>query len=377
MKQRILVSGGQVTDPTRDINSHGDVFIAGDRIVEKESAFHPDVTIKADGCLVLPGLIDYHTHVFFGATDNGCPPDMGTLPNGVTTAVDAGSAGTANYTAFHHVIANSMVRVKSFLSVSPTGQATMKLDEDHDPAHFDEEKMEMLFREYPAELLGLKLRISEEVVGSLGFCPLLKALDIAGKLSCRVAVHTTNPPGDTEELVELFRPGDVFAHVFHGKGSTIIGDDGRVLPAVKEARRRGVIFDAANGKSHFAYKTAEAALTDGFAPDIISSDLGWITAFKHPMVALPWVMSKYLALRMDLPAIVAACTSTPARLLGMAGEIGTLAPGACADVAIFKLIDHRCEFFDSFGESRFGEKLLLPQATIRAGRIVFRQLNFN
>jgi predicted amidohydrolase len=376
MKEKVLVSGGHVVDPARNINAKADVCVVGDRLVEPNGAFHPDLTIKADGCLVLPGLIDYHTHVFFGATDNGCPPDMGTLPYGVTTAIDAGSAGTANYSAFHHVIANSAVRIKAFLSVSPTGQATMKLDEDHDPRRFDEEKMETLFRDYPSELLGLKLRISEEVVGDLGLSPLVKALEIADRLSCRVAVHTTNPPGDTAALADLFRPGDVFAHVFHGKGSTIIGDDGRVLPAVKKARQRGVIFDAANGKSHFAYRSAEAALADGFAPDIISSDLGWITAFKHPMVALPWVMSKYLALGMSLPAIVAACTSTPARLLGMEHEIGTLAAGSCADVAIFKLIEHHCEFFDSLGESRFGEQLLLPQATLRGGRIVFRQLNF-
>ncbi len=107
--------------------------------------------------------------------------------------------------------------------------------------------------------------------------------------------------------------------MFHGKGSTIIGQDGKVLPEVMAARKRGVIFDAANGKSHFAFKTAKAALADGFMPDIISSDLTWMTMFKQPTFGLPWLMSKYLALGMKLSDIVKACTATPAAVIGMTG----------------------------------------------------------
>ncbi|MDR3565314.1 MAG: metallo-dependent hydrolase, partial [Negativicutes bacterium] len=351
MKQTILISGGRVIDPARGINEKSDILVEGGRIVASvKNGSTPGSVIRAEGCLVLPGLIDYHTHVFSGATENGCPPDIGALPYGVTTVVDAGSAGTANYEIFHgSVIAGSAVRIKSFLSVSPTGQTTMKYDENHDPKFFDEDAMEQLFHRYPDELLGLKLRLSSEVVGDLGFSPLIRAKEIAEQLKCRIAVHTTNPPGETAELAGLFRPGDIFAHMYHGKGSTIIGSDQRVLPSVKDARRRGVIFDAANGRSHFAFKTAEAALADGFAPDVISTDLGWVTAFKQPVFGLPWLMSKYLALDMALDDIVAACTSAPARLLAMETEIGTLAPGACADIAILKPVEHTCEFFDALG----------------------------
>lgn len=379
MKNGILITGGRIIDPWRGINGVGDVFVSGDRIAEYKSgeATRHETIIRAEGCLVLPGLIDFHAHVFYDASDNSIPPDVGMLPNCVTTTVDGGTAGTANYEIFRkNVIVNSVVRIKSFLSVSPPGQATAKFDEEHDPKYYDEEKMERLFRQYPHELLGLKVRQSKEVVGELGLTPLKRALQIAAQLSCRVAVHTTDSPGTTSELVQLFRPGDIFAHVYHGKGSTIIGPDNCVLPEVKEARKRGVIFDAANGRNHFSFKTARAALEDGFAPDVISSDLTWLTMFKQPVFGLPWLMSKYLALGMELEDIVAACTSTPAQLLGMAGEIGTLAPGACADIAIMKLIDHRCEFLDVTGDNCRGEKLLLPQVTIRAGRIVFRQLNF-
>jgi predicted amidohydrolase len=378
MKNNILIAGGHVIDPARGINMVGDVFISGDRIVEIGADLpQPDLVVNAKGCLVLPGLIDFHTHVYFGGTDNSIPCDVSMLPNGVTTVVDAGTAGTANYENFYKsVIANSMVRIKSFLCVSPTGQVTMKYDENYSPQYYDEEKLELLFKKYPNDLLGLKLRQSKEVVGELGLKPLEGALRIAEQLSCRIAVHTTDSPGCTNELVQMFRPGDIFSHAYHGKGSTIIGDDNCVLLAVKAARNRGVIFDAANGKNHFAFKTAEAALEDGFAPDIISTDLSVTTMFKQPVLGLPWLMSKYLALGLDLYDVVAACTSTPARLMGMEDEIGILAPGACADVAILKLVEHRCEFWDCFSERRIGQKLLLPQATIRAGNVVFRQMNF-
>jgi dihydroorotase len=375
----ILIRGGRVVDPVRDIDEIENISIQGERIVEARDSqnLSPQQIIWADGCIVVPGLIDFHTHVFYEGTDASIPPDVGMLPNGVTTTVDGGTAGTANYELFHkQVITNSLVRIKSFLSVSPTGQATSKYDENQDPKYYDEEKMDCLFKKYPQELLGLKVRQSKDVVGELGLSPFKKALEIAERLSCKVAVHTTDSPGTTSELVKLFRQGDIFAHVFHGKGSTIIGEDGNILPEVKEARKRGVIFDAANGRNHFAFRTAQAALANGFMPDIISSDLTWLTMFKQPTVGLPWLMSKYLALGMKLSDVVAACTANPASAMGMTGEIGTLAPGACADVTILKLVDYPCDFVDVAGDHHTGTKLLLPQATIRAGRLVFRQLNF-
>jgi predicted amidohydrolase len=379
MDYTTLITGGHIIDPALGVNEKGDVLISDGKIAgnDVKAKKYAHQIIQADGCIVVPGLIDFHAHVFFEGTDSSIPPDVGMLPNGVTTTVDGGTAGTANYELFHkNVIANSLVRIKSFLSVSPTGQATNKYDENQNPKYYDEEKMERLFRKYPDELLGLKVRQSQDVVGELGLSPLQKALEIAERLSCKVAVHTTDSPGTTGEIVNLFRKGDIFAHVFHGKGSTIIGQDGKVIPEVTEARKRGVLFDAANGKNHFAFKTAKAALADGFMPDIISSDLTWMTMFKQPTFGLPWIMSKYLALGMKLSDIVNACTATPAAAMGMAGEIGTLAPGACADVTILKLIDYPCDFVDVAGDHHLGTTLLLPQATIREGRIVFRQLNF-
>lgn len=379
MEENIIITGGRVIDPSRGIDGVQDVFIKGARIVENDSKTLKEnsLVIDAEGCLVLPGLIDFHAHVFFDGTDSSIPPDVAMLPNCVTTAVDGGSSGTCNYEMFRkNVIANSLVRIKSFLSLSPIGQATSKFNESEDPKYYDEDKIKLLFRKYSDELLGLKLKASAEVVGNLGITPVKRSFELAEELGCSVAVHTNNPVPNTVELVKLFRKGDIFTHVYHGSGSTIIGEDGHVLSEIREARERGVIFDAANGKSNFGFDTAIAALADGFEPDIISSDLTWLTMFREYAVGLPWLMSKYLALGMNLNDIVAACTSTPARFMGMENEIGTLSPGACADVAILKPIDHECKFTDIFGRSIVGQELLLPQMTIRDGRILFRQLNF-
>jgi len=223
--------------------------------------------INANGCLVLPGLIDFHTHLFYQGSQHGVPADAALLPLGIKTAIDGGTAGISNYELFYKsVVVNSVVRIKSYLNVSPTGMATATYDENINPKYFEEERIEQLFSTYPGELLGLKARANKEAVGELGIEPVKAMLRIAEKISCPIAVHTTNPPISTEELVDIFWPNDVFVHVYHVAGNTILDGNNKVLTAVKEARKRGVIFDAANGRGHFAFKTAQAALNENFVP---------------------------------------------------------------------------------------------------------------
>jgi len=375
MEKCLLIKNGRVVDPARCINQSGDIFVENGKIVEQ---LHLDrlkdgSTLDAGGCLVVPGLIDFHTHLFFGGTDAGIPADVALLPSGVTTAVDGGSAGSANYELFQRsVVATSMVRIKSYLNVSPGGLATGRHNEPLYPLTFDRDKIAWLFQQYPDNLVGLKLRQSRDVVGDLGLDPLKRAIEIAEQLSCPVAVHTTDPPSTTDDLVELLRPGDVFVHAYHGVGNTILGSNHRVLPSVRKARERGVLFDAANGRSHFSFDTALAALADGFEPDIISTDLTTLTWNKAPAYSLPFVISKYLNMGVSLPTALAACTAVPARMLAMTGIIGTLAPGAEADIAIFRLEEQEIEFLDFRGRKHQGHQLLVPQATVRAGRIVYR-----
>jgi dihydroorotase len=379
MPYDLWIRGGHIIDPAQNISQVGDVLTRGGRIVTVPAGERPvaEQVIDAAGCLVLPGLIDFHAHLYPGGTEIGIPPDSGLLPLGVTTAVDAGSAGAGNYDLFSQsVIARSLVRIKSYLNVASTGLVTARYPENLNPQHFDAEKIAVLLERYRGEVFGLKVRQGRDIVGTLGLEPLKVTVRMAEQLGCAVVVHTTDPPGSPSEIADLLRPGDIFCHVFHGTGNTIIGPDGGVLPGILGARKRGVLFDAANGRNHFVFAVAEAAIRQSFLPDVISTDLTVGTLFRRPVVGLPHLMSKYLAMGVPLVKVVAACTSTPAGLLGMPNEIGTLAPGACADIAVVRQEKRQVEFWDTNGERRAGQALLMPQMTVRAGRVVFRQLDF-
>ncbi len=377
MAYDIIIQNGRIIDPARGIDRIGTVYVKEDRIAETANEDTADAAqvIDGTGCLVLPGLIDFHTHLFHTGSLFGAPPDSALLPLGVTTAIDAGSAGIANYGAFHNsVVANSFVRIKSLLNVAAEGQVTECYPENLNPKFYDASRIAGLFRKYRGELLGLKIRVSKGVVDDLA--PLRRTVQIGEEVGCPVAVHATDPPREMEELVKLLRGGDILVHAYHGKGNTIIGSNGKVLPEVWDGRRRGILIDVANGINNFAFQTARAALSDRFKPDIISSDLTIQSMYRFPVFGLPYLISKYLSLGMDLTEIIAACTATPARLIGMEGEIGTLAPGSCADIAVFKLADTTVRFADSMGETVAGGQLLIPKLTVRAGRVVFRQVDF-
>jgi len=379
MKVDIRIASGTIIDPQRCIHEKGDVLIRGNRIVEASEAevIEAEKVINAEGCLVFPGLIDFHAHIFPFGTEMGIQPDVSMLPVGVTTVVDGGSCGTANYESFlRSVVPVNKLRIFSLLNVCPAGLLTSRYHEQVDPRYYDEAKICELLAEYPQQLLGLKIRQSKDIVGELGIRPLEATLKIADKVGCPVVVHTTNPPVTTEKIAEMLRSGDVFCHVHQGTGETILGVDGKVKSALFEAQKRGVVFDAANGRNHFSFPLARQALSEGFLPNIISSDITAKTVFGDYVFGLPYVLTKYLALGMDLPTVIAACTSVPAGWMGMSGKIGTLAPGAYADVAIFRRSSQSLVVKDNFGHSVTAEGCLVPQATILNGKVVFRQIEF-
>jgi dihydroorotase len=380
VRYTLLIKNGTVVDPGRGVMGRSDVVVLGQRIVDAGQGNQPieaDQVIDAEGCLVVPGLIDFHAHLFSGGTEIGIEPDLGLLPQGVTTAVDAGSAGVANFEGFAaSVISRSVVRIKAYLNVCPVGLVSIRYSENVDPRHYDAERTAELLAKHRGSLLGLKVRQSRAIVGDLGLAPLKASLKIAGDLHCPVVVHTTDAPAGMDEIAGLLRPGDVFCHVFHGTGNTILDGSGKILPGMAEARRRGVLFDVARGRTHFVYPVAQAALGQGFPPDVIGTDITCMAIYRMPLFGLPRVMSEWISLGMPLPEVVTACTATPARLLGMEGEIGTLRPGACADIAVFKQQERSETFVDAQGTAFKGKTLLVPQLTVRAGTVVFRYAGF-
>lgn len=368
----ILIKNAQVIDPANQFVGRQDIHIVNDLIASPDTpvSSHTEI-IDAEGCYLFPGLIDYHAHVFYGGTHSSVPPDLASLPFGVTTIVDAGSAGTANVESFlRDQIPRSLVRIKAYVTAYPSGQLWQ--EENHHPDFFDLPRLTQLFRNYPDTLLGLKLKQERAVVGELGSRPFVRAVEMAEQLGCRVAVHMTDPVHTTEQLLEIFRSGDVFAHCYHGKGDTLLDENGRVKTAARQARTRGVIFDCAHGRNNFSQRVAQLAVADDFLPDIISSDLSAMTLNRAPVFGLPWVMSKFLAMGMSLNDVVERCTSRPAALLGMSQQIGTLQPGSCADVALFKLEKRPVTFTDVHQHTLVGSQLLVPQLTLKAGVPLWR-----
>lgn len=370
----LLIENAHVIDPARNIDNIENIRIIDDIIAPADhpASAHTEI-INAQGCYAFPGLIDYHAHVFYGGSHSSAPPDLATLPFGVTTVVDAGSAGSANVESFlREQIPRSLVRIKAFVTASPGGQLWQ--EENYDPVWFDLPRLRQLFHQFSDTLLGLKLKEERAVVGHLDAAPMLKTIEMADSLGCRIAVHMTDPVRPTEALLSLFRPGDIFAHCFHGKGDSLLDANGQVKDAARKARQRGVIFDCAHGRNNFSQRVAQQAIEQGFAPDIISSDLSLLTLNRNPVYGLPWVMSKFLAMGMPLTDIIACCTARPAALLNMSSQIGSLSPGSYADVALFRLEPRSLIFTDVHQHALKGSQLLVPQLTLKSGVPLWRAL---
>jgi dihydroorotase len=217
--------------------------------------------------------------------------------------------------------------------------------------------------------LGVKVRMTESVVGGNGLEPLhraIRAAEMAGP-QFRVMCHIGSAPGNLSDLLDLLRPGDVLTHAYSGAGNNTV-QGGRVLPAALAAKQRGVVIDVGHGGGSFDYTVCEPALQQGFGPDTISSDIHAVSINTPGYPTLPWVMSKFLAMGMPLEEVVARATSEPGRVIGKVPGLGTLAVGAPADLAIFDLVDGPVDFVDTRNNRRAGTRKLVPLLTVRAGR---------
>ena len=380
MKADILIKNGTVIDPSRGLQKIQNVAVKKEKIIDSDALLdsEAEVVIDASDCIVSPGLIDHHLHMFHGATDAGVPADVSLLPSGVTTGADAGSAGVATFESFRKtVIQNSLVRIKSYINVSPTGMVTRKYPENIEPNFYDVDRLHAIFEQYGSIAVGLKVRVSKNLLQNFSSDPLKETIRLAESFGCRVVVHVTDPFLESEDLAQTLRPGDVFCHCFHGMGNTILDEAGKIKPGISRAAKNGVIFDACNGRFNYSVHVGSRAIEQGFFPTVISTDLNTMVLYKHPAFSLPFVMSKYLALGMPLMDVFRACTETPARLLGLPNTIGSLTPGSIADIAVFKLRKYSTRFYDHENNSHEGNEVLHPQLTIKNGVILYRDIMFS
>jgi dihydroorotase len=384
----LLLKGGTVVDPAQGIHRVLDVAIEAGKIArlkegipEDEAQEVVDVTDK----IVTPGLIDLHTHAYWGGTALGIKADLVGRETGVTTFVDAGSAGAGNFVGFkEHVIDRSKVRILAFLHISYLGL----LGAVYDPANFVivGESFDLRYamlrpaievaEAFPDLIKGIKVRTSVESSGDQGVKPLRLARQAAEALGKPVMVHVGPPPPSRREVLSLLREGDILSHAFRGEPNSPLDRHGRILPEMLEARERGVIMDLGHGGSSFSWNVADKMLEQGFLPDVISSDIhiglrvktgGWP---GMPPRDQPTTMSKMLSLGMNLDDVIRASTVTPASVIGCADELGSLRRGSVADVTVLELEEGQFEFNDVYSGVTVGSKKLTPLATIVEGEVL-------
>lgn len=370
---KLAIRDGYVIDAKAEKKK--DIFIEDGKIVGNEP--EGDVQeINAEGCYVFPGLVDFHAHLFSTGSQTAVYPDS-MIFSGITTAVDAGTSGCSSFSAYHQEMERSQCSIYSFLNVYTGGIFSGTFQENYDPALYDKERIKELKRRYPDEIKGLKIRIGRETVGELGLHALEKTVSLAETIGdLMVCVHTTNSLFHSEEIVKILRKGDIFCHVYNGGENQILDSKGNVYKGIRDAREKGVIFDAAHGRWNFSHHVARCAIEQGFLPDIISSDVtSQRYRFGKHAKSLPFVMSKYLALGMSLPEIIERTTLNPLKLLGVE-EKGVLKTGKIADISIFKKKSKEIIFQDSDMNILKGHEILVPQMTIRRGEILYCQEDF-
>jgi dihydroorotase len=386
----LLIRGGRVIDPAASTDAVLDVAISRGRIASVASdipAENAREVVDAAGLLVLPGLIDLHTHVFHDFTYWGVDPDLMAHDSGVTTWVDAGSAGAASLRAFRkHVVRSAGVRIKAFINISLLGLVGPDY-ELSEPSYLDVELLRRAVAGNLDFLVGIKVRMASPTVGNTGLLPLRRALEAADEIGLPIMVHISDAPPEIGEVLTLLRPGDVVTHCCTGGSMKLVDSDGVPLKAAREALDRGIFLDVGHGAGSLNFASADAMLAAGIMPHTLSTDIHQMSRHVNSLVSsdavdspivqysgatddpfdLPQCMSKFLALGVPLADVVAATTSHAAAFLDMSDEIGSLSPGARADVGLFRLIDGEVSFTDVSGNVRVGNQRLVNVQTFADG----------
>jgi dihydroorotase len=376
----LVIKGGDVLDPSQSLSSKRDIGIRYGMIEAVEAdipAARSERLLDVSGKLVTPGLVDLHAHVFPYGSAIGIPADELVAHQCTTTCVSGGDAGANNFAAFRrHIVAQTRTRLYAFIHIANTGLTPFPVAELYNIDFAQVDACAKAIGENADIALGAKVRMSENVIAKHGIEPLKRAITACeksgtnGKIMCHIGGVET--PQLMSQILDTLRPGDVLTHCYSGAPNiagafTNIVQDGKLLPAALEAKKRGVNFDIGHGGGSFDYTVAEAAIAQGAPPDTISSDIHVFSGNSPGMPYLTWVMSKFLGLGFSLEQVITMATTNPAKVINRMPKLGTLQVGAPGDVAIMEFVEGPVSFVDTRNNRREGKAYLKPVQTVTAG----------
>ena len=369
-KYDLLLKGGEVIDPGSNLHAQRDVAFSQGlvaAVAENIAADQARQTIEVYGNLVTPGLIDIHGHFFHGYQPRFEHPDNFCLPTGVTTAVDAGSAGWKVFGDFRdRIMRKCATRLFAFVHLSATG-----LNKEHtqrgelmDMKLIHVQQTAQCVLDNPEHAVGVKVRIDDSALLAENALPaLMFARDAADRAGCRIMVHVSRSPLPLAKILDFLHAGDIVTHPFHGAANGPLDHQGKVRPEVREAVARGVILDSGCAKVHLDFNVCRAFLEQGVLPDTISTDGVRLDRSYN----LPQVMSMFLGLGMPLEKIIAATTEKAAAAIGKSSELGSLRLGSAGDATVLDVQAGDFAFDDRAGNVLKCGRSLVPLFTVRNG----------
>jgi dihydroorotase len=376
----LVIKGGEVLDPSQNLRGKRDIGMRFGKI----EAIEADIPVArgirvldAAGKTVLPGLVDLHSHVYPYGSAIGIPADELIPFQGTTTMVSAGDAGANNFAAFRRFVrAQTRTRLYAFVHIANIGLAGFPEPELYHLGFAHPEECGKTVAENADIAIGVKVRMSENVINQAGIEPLkraIRACEIAGggaRVMCHIGGVAT--PQLMSEILDTLRQNDILTHCFSGAPNnggkfTNIIQDGKLLPAALAAKKRGVVFDIGHGGGSFDFTVAEAAMQQGCQPDTISSDIHVFSGNSPGMPYLTWVMSKFMALGFTFEQVVTMASALPGRIINRAPKLGTLQVGAPADATLVELVQGPVEFVDTRNNKRSGKAYIKPVQAVLSG----------
>ena len=371
----LLIKGGTVIDPAQGLHAINDVAVEKGQIVRVAPIIPMDEAtrvIEVQGKVVTAGLIDIHTHVYHGVNANGVEADVGGVRAGVTTMVDAGSAGCDTFGGFpNHIIPNNQTEIICFLHIGRTGLATSP--DIFSPASIDLDKTIQVASENRDIISGIKARMVSPALEIMGMEMPRLAKRAAKEVGLKLMVHI----GDTEkrydpnvirQLLPIMEEGDIVIHFFTANPGGVLDGEGKLVPEAKEAQDRGVWLDTAHGRMNFSFDIGERILDQGMTPHCISTDLT-LPGRLRTVHSMTEMMSRFLAMGFTMDQVVTMSTLNPATAVGLDHRLGSLDVGKQADVSVLEVVAGDWVVYDVLGHSRNVDKAVLPVLTVKKGQV--------